>query len=49
MSLMLSQVSNVTRSPGDPKVLETGPSSIKPVDRLGRGLGWFSLGLGLTE
>jgi hypothetical protein len=49
MSFMLSKISDVTRSPGDPKVLETGPSSIKPVDRFGRALGWLSLGLGLTE
>lgn len=49
MSFMLSTMSNVARSPGDPKVIHSGPSSFKPVDRLGRGLGWFSLGLGLTE
>lgn len=49
MSFMLSQLSNISRSPGDPKVTETGPSSLKPADRLGRALGWFSLGLGLTE
>jgi hypothetical protein len=49
MSFMLSQLSGVTRSPGDPKVIETGPSSLKPADRLGRALGWFSMGLGLTE
>ena len=49
MPFMLSKVSNVSRSPGDPKVIETGPSSLKPADRLGRALGWFSIGLGLTE
>ena len=49
MSFMLSQLSGVTRSPGDPKVIETGPSSLKPADRFGRMLGWFSIGLGLTE
>ena len=49
MSFMLSQLSNISRSPGDPKVIETGPSSLKPADRVGRALGWFSLGLGLTE
>jgi hypothetical protein len=49
MPLMLSKLANVSRSPGDPKVIETGPSSLKPADRLGRGLGWFSIGLGLTE
>ena len=49
MSFMLSKVSHVARSPGDPKVIETGPSSLKPADRFGRALGWFSIGLGLTE
>jgi hypothetical protein len=49
MSFMLSKLSGVARSPGDPKVIETGPSSIKPADRFGRALGWFSMGLGLTE
>jgi hypothetical protein len=46
---MLSQVGNISRSPGDPKVIETGPSSLKTADRVGRALGWFSMGLGLTE
>jgi len=49
MSLMLSKMSGVSRSPGDPQVIDTGPSSIKPADRFGRALGWFSIGLGLTE
>lgn len=46
---MLSKVSDVSRSPGDPKVIETGPSSLKAADRFGRALGWYSIGLGLTE
>jgi len=49
MSFMLSKLGDITRSPGDPKVIETGPSSLKPADRVGRALGWFSIGLGLTE
>jgi hypothetical protein len=49
MSLMLSRVSDVSRSPGDPKVIETGPSSLKLADRFARALGWFSMGVGLTE
>jgi hypothetical protein len=49
MPLMLSKLSNVSRSPGDPKVIRAGPSSFKPADRLARSLGWFSIGLGLTE
>ena len=49
MSFMLSQLGNISRFPGDPKVIETGPSSLKPADSFGRALGWFSMGLGLTE
>lgn len=49
MSFMLSKVSEISRSPGDPKVIETGQSSLRPADRLGRALGWFSMGLGLAE
>ena len=45
----ITSVSNIARSKGDPKVLETGPSSLDKTDRLARGLGWFSLALGLTE
>lgn len=41
--------SNITRSEGDPRVLSTGPSSLGNADRLSRALGWFSIGLGLTE
>jgi hypothetical protein len=47
--LALSSLSNIARSEGDPKVLETGPSSLAVSDRLARVLGWFSIGLGLTE
>ncbi|MBB4008284.1 hypothetical protein [Allorhizobium taibaishanense] len=42
-------LSNLTRSQGDPRVIKTGPSSLSSSDRLTRGLGWFSLGLGLTQ
>ncbi len=42
-------LSNMTRPEGDPKVLHTGPSSLSASDRLGRNLGWFSIGLGLAE
>jgi hypothetical protein len=45
----ITSVSNIARSQGDPKVLSTGPSSLDNTDRLARGLGWFSIGLGLTE
>jgi hypothetical protein len=42
-------ISNITRPPGDPKVIATGPSSLGAPDRLARALGWFSFGLGLVE
>jgi hypothetical protein len=45
----IASLSNITRSAGDPKVLRSGPSSRGVPDSLAKGLGWFSLGLGLTE
>ena len=45
----MSYISNITRSKGDPKVLTSGPSSLAASDRLGRLLGWFSIGLGMME
>jgi hypothetical protein len=45
----ITSVSNIARSQGDPKVLSTGPGSLDNTDRLARALGWFSIGLGLTE
>jgi hypothetical protein len=45
----MSFLSNMTRSDGDPKVLQSGPSSLSSSDRLARNLGWFSIGLGLAE
>lgn len=45
----LANLSNITRSAGDPKVLRSGPSSRGVPDSLAKGLGWFSIALGLTE
>lgn len=42
-------VSNIARSEGDPKILQSGPSSLGGADQLARALGWFSIGLGLAE
>ncbi len=44
-----ARLSHITRSEGDPKVLQSGPSSSGVPDGLAKALGWFSLGLGLTE
>lgn len=49
MSFMLSKIGEIARSPGDPKVVETGPSSLGWTDRSVRNLGWFSFALGATE
>lgn len=46
---MAHHISNIARSKGDPKVLRSGPSSLGASDRLARALGWFSIGLGVTE
>ena len=46
---MAYYISNIARSEGDPKILRSGPSSLGAADRLAKALGWFSIGLGLTE
>jgi len=46
----LSNLSHqIARSEGDPKLLQTGPSSAGASDKLAKALGWFSLGLGIAE
>jgi hypothetical protein len=45
----MTMLSDYARSAGDPKVVETGRSSLPNVDRWARNLGWFSLALGATE
>jgi hypothetical protein len=45
----MNYISNIARYEHDPKVVRSGPSSLGPSDRLARGLGWFSLGLGIAE
>ena len=44
-----ANLSQIARSPGDPKVEQEGPSSLTDSDRLARALGWFSLALGTVE
>lgn len=46
---VLAKITGITRSPGDPKILKTGPSSLGATDRLARKLGWFSIALGVVE
>ena len=45
----IPSLSNIARSKADPKLLRSGPSSRGVPDSVAKGLGWFSLGLGLTE
>jgi hypothetical protein len=47
--MMMQKVSNIARSPSDPKVVSTGPSSFGASDRMARNLGWFSIALGALE
>ena len=46
---MTLYISNIARSPGDPKVLHPGPSSLGSADRMAKALGWFSIALGVAE
>ncbi|MDR7036699.1 hypothetical protein J2X36_001440 [Methylobacterium sp. BE186] len=46
---MAYYISNIARSKGDPKVIHSGPSSLGTADRMAKALGWFSIGLGMTE
>jgi hypothetical protein len=46
---LTTRITDPARSPGDPKVLATGPSSRGTSDNMVKRLGWFSLALGLTE
>lgn len=45
----MTYLSNITRPEGDPKVLQSGRSSLGLSDRLSRALGWFSIALGVTQ
>ncbi|MDK4731501.1 hypothetical protein [Rhizobium sp. CNPSo 3490] len=42
-------LTNMTRSEGDPRIINSGPSSLSSSDRLARNLGWFSIGLRVIE
>lgn len=46
---VLTNLTRIARSEGDPKIEQRGPSSLTAPDRLARALGWFSLGLGIAE
>lgn len=45
----MSSIANLTRRSTDPKILETGRSSLGTADRLAKAIGWFSIGLGAVQ
>lgn len=45
----MSSIANLTRRSTEPKILETGRSSLGAADRLAKALGWFSIGLGAVQ
>jgi hypothetical protein len=47
--MSLVNITGIVRSEGDPHIEDKGPSSLTGADRLARALGWFSIGLGVTE
>lgn len=47
--MSLTNPTRTARSEGDPHVQRKGRSSLTGGDRLARALGWFSIGLGVTE
>jgi len=49
MTLLTNLTQRIARSPGDPKVMRKGPSSLTDADQLARTLAMFSFGLGMTE
>jgi hypothetical protein len=49
MSILSNLTQHIARSPGDPKVLRKGPSSLTAGDTLARWLGIFSFALGFAE
>ncbi|PZN93495.1 MAG: hypothetical protein DCF30_21625 [Hyphomicrobiales bacterium] len=42
-------IANMMRSGNDPRIKRSGTSSLSASDQLVRGIGWFSIALGLTE
>ena len=46
--MLFTNLTQITRSPGDPRILQTGQSSLTGADRMARALGWVSVGLGVT-
>ncbi len=47
--MSLTNLTQIARSHGDPRIERSGPSSLTGADRVARALGWFSVGLGVAE
>jgi len=45
----VTYLSNIVRPESDPRVIRSGRSSLPAADSLARGLGWFSIALGVGE
>jgi hypothetical protein len=45
----MTNLMNITRSKGDPKILKAGQSSATGLDQLAKSLAWFGIGLGSLE
>ena len=45
----MKHIANALQRSDNPRVIETGPSSLSNTDRLARNLGWFSIGLGIAD
>jgi len=45
----VNYISNFTRSPGDPRLLRSGPGSQSGIDQLAWALGWISFAIGASE
>ena len=45
----MAYIANITRASGGLKMLDSSPISPGTADRMGRFLGWFSIGLGVVE
>lgn len=46
--MLFTNLTHIARSAGDPRVLQTGPSSLTSADRMARALGWVSVGFGVV-
>jgi len=47
--MSLTSLSSAVRAPGDPRIQESGPSSLTGADSVAKALGWFSMALGVVE